>query len=112
MSTSTCPVCHSPVNPADDVCENCGAVLSTIVIPPVKTVPSPPAPVIQPATMAAFQDECPRCHARRNPGKSFCGKCGFKYAMPTNNATTTLPSAELQAPIVQLAMDSVINDKY
>ncbi|SRR6266516_51373 len=106
--TDVCPNCKEPIDLGDDICEHCGAVLSTIVIPPVKTAPPPPAPV----TQAASQDECPRCHARRNPGKSFCGKCGFKYAMPTNNATTTLPSAELQAPIVQLAMDSVINDKY
>ncbi len=35
MSTSTCPVCHGPVSPADDICENCGAVLSTVSLPPV-----------------------------------------------------------------------------
>ena len=35
MPTSTCPVCHGPVSPADDICDNCGAVLSTVSLPPV-----------------------------------------------------------------------------
>jgi serine/threonine-protein kinase PknG len=112
--SAVCPNCKEPIGPADDICDHCGAVLSTIILPPVQTVAPPPAPITQPTTgtQPAFQDECPRCHARRIPGKSFCGRCGFKYAMSLNNATTNLPVAELQAPIVQLAMGSVIADKY
>ncbi len=113
-SGGVCPNCKEPVVPGDDICEHCGAVFSTITMPPIRTVT--PAIVTRPAaiTQAPAQDECPRCHARRTVGKSFCGKCGFKYAIApsANNATTNLPVVEQQAPIVQLAMGSIIHDKY
>lgn len=157
MSISTCPVCHSPVSPADDICDHCGAVLSTVSLPPVKagtstssqsatnasicpncheavvpgedicehcgavlstiTIPAfQPAPaqeaLTHPVVMTqATQSECPRCHAPRIPGKSFCGKCGFKYPV-TASAVPDLQPTPSEVPPVQLAMGSVIRDKY
>jgi serine/threonine-protein kinase PknG len=157
MSTPTCPVCHGPVSPADDICENCGAVLSTISLPPVGAIASNPtrsAPAVhtmcpncqqptvpgedicehcgavlstitiptfqaapaqvsltQPTTFTQpTQDDCPRCHARRIPGKSFCGKCGFRYA--TEMVAPDLQPATAEVQPIQLKMGSVINDKY
>ncbi len=111
-SPGLCPNCQEPFVPGDDICEHCGAVFNTISMPPIRTVQ--PAAVTRPAAVrTSAQDECPRCHTRRTAGKSFCGKCGFKYVIDPpsqNNATTIFPIAEPQ--VVQLAMGSVIHDKY
>jgi serine/threonine-protein kinase PknG len=157
MPTSTCPVCHGPVSPTDDICDNCGAVLSTVSFPPMGTAASTatPAParnhtvcpncqqpvvpgedicdhcgaVLSTITIPAFQaappqasftqptvftqptqNECPNCHARRIPGKSFCGKCGFRFVAEVVAPNLQPATAEVQP--VQLTMGSIINDKY
>ncbi len=40
MSGSTCPNCRQPVAPTDDICENCGAVLSSLGAQPVRVTAS------------------------------------------------------------------------
>ncbi len=151
MSTPTCPVCHGPVSPADDICDNCGAVLSTVSLPPVGTtrastgsntvcpncqspvvpgedicdncgavlstitipafqVAPPQASFTQPTFTQPTQNECPNCHAPRTPGKSFCGKCGFRFAAEV--AAPNLQPATAEVPPVQLSIGSIINDKY
>ncbi|MBV9712082.1 MAG: tetratricopeptide repeat protein, partial [Ktedonobacteraceae bacterium] len=110
-SSGVCPNCQQPVVPGEDICEYCGAVLSTITIPAFQAAP-PQASITQPAILTRpTEDECPRCHARRLPGKSFCGRCGFKYANQASPGLDLQPATP-EVPPVQLTMGSVINNKY
>ncbi len=71
MSTSTCPVCHGPVSPADDICENCGAVLSTVSLPPVSANALAAA-----RSSLASPAVCPHCQQPVVPGEDICEHCG------------------------------------
>src|ERR1700730_13052957 len=136
---STCPNCHQSVMPADDICENCGAVLSTLVGAPAfvaaAPLPSISLPVTPPAgrpavcancqaalgptddiceqcgmvvsgaiatmttvpttttapssTTTSSQMECPQCHKLRSGGVKFCNGCGYRFAAATASATAT-----------------------
>ena len=46
----------------------------------------------------------------RIPGKSFCGKCGFRFDIEVLPLICNLQP--LEVPPVQLTMGSIINDKY
>src|SRR5258707_3786055 len=74
---TACPACQAPVQPGDEFCERCGAVLASI---PVTTAPATAAPAVtltQP--QLASQDVCPKCNAERRPDKKFCGQCGDHF---------------------------------
>src|SRR5215813_11586812 len=66
---ASCPNCQHPVAPADDICENCGAVLSTLIPTPafvaasVATSPSIGAGQA-PGTVppASAPGVCPNCN--------------------------------------------------
>ncbi|MBO0790447.1 MAG: tetratricopeptide repeat protein [Ktedonobacteraceae bacterium] len=163
---TSCPNCHQPVSPSDDICENCGAVLSTISIPafvaatPATTSPSPPAsttssPVASPiqcpnchaplhpgddiceqcgmvvssavalppltgspATSASSPDECPRCHHRRTTNSRFCNGCGYSFsgipaaASSKAPATSAPPLKSEPTPVSALKIGSILNNKY
>jgi serine/threonine-protein kinase PknG len=94
MSTSTCPVCHSPVSPADDICDNCGAVLSTVALPPVRATASPRSTLANPAV-------CPNCHEAVVPGEDICEHCGAVLSTITIPAFQAAPAhAPLTQPVV------------
>ncbi len=81
-----CPNCGSKVNPSDDFCENCGAVLNSSAGSPLiqSTVSSP---VASPAT-ASGSITCSNCGTVNNAGEEFCGNCGAALTQ-----TVAVPSA-------------------
>src|SRR5262245_2228972 len=87
---TTCPNCHTQLNPGDDICENCGAVISTLKPMPAfpKTIPSTPisasslTPAIPDASVATAapsqnSSSCPNCKAALFPGSDICEQCGM-----------------------------------
>ncbi len=93
MSTSTCPVCHGPVSPADDICDNCGAVLSTVSVPPV-AASTPPRSTSSAAV-------CPNCHEAVVPGEDICEHCGAVLSTIAIPAFQVAPAyASLTQPVV------------
>lgn len=155
---ATCPNCHQPVTPSDDICENCGAVLSTLISvptfvaaptqPPVAsasgssicpnckastrpqediceqcgmvlaataldTIPTPlsPIPTLSGVSSPSMLGECPHCHKPRQPGKKFCGSCGFNLETNAGGMSGPIaPPSHAAAP--QLVVGSVLNNKY
>jgi len=65
-----CPNCHQPVAPGDDVCENCGAVLLTVVASQACFVMPAPAPPFPAATLHLCM--CPTCQTPVNSGDDIC----------------------------------------
>ena len=90
---SSCPNCHQPVAPGDDICENCGAVLSTLVTSQARFVTAPPAMAPLPSTPTSL-NTCPTCKAPVKPGEDICENCGMVFSAATTSATlvrTTTP---------------------
>jgi serine/threonine-protein kinase PknG len=90
MNSSTCPNCHQPVAAADDICENCGAVLTTLSGAPVRA-PSP-APA---ATSTSGMTACPQCGQAIAAGSDICEECG---AVLTKSAFSNLPPVQETCP--------------
>ena len=96
MSSSTCPVCHGPVSPADDICENCGAVLSTVSLPPVKASVS-----VSTYSASANSTVCPNCQEAVVPGEDICEHCGAVLS------TITIPAFQAAPLHTSLAQPTV-----
>src|SRR5260370_30146179 len=90
---STCPNCHQSVMPADDICENCGAVLSTLVGAPdfvaAAPLPSISLPVTPPASRPAV---CANCQAALGPTDDICEQCGMVVSGASIATMTTVPT--------------------
>jgi serine/threonine-protein kinase PknG len=103
---SDCPNCHQPVKPGDDICDNCGAVLATVVAAQGRFVTAlPPAPTISAPVITAGR--CPTCKAPVKPGDDICDNCGMILSAATisqNIARTTQAQASksvaTSAPVV------------
>ena len=88
-SSATCPNCHqSLTTPNDEICEQCGAVLTGSLTVAQSTSPAAPAP-----------NECPQCHHPYRAGVKFCNQCGFHLV------NTPDPSGSL-------ATGLVLNNRY
>ncbi|HEY7419383.1 MAG TPA: tetratricopeptide repeat protein, partial [Ktedonobacteraceae bacterium] len=107
---SSCPNCHQSVAPTDDICENCGAVLSSLVAPPT-FVAAPPidttsATYSKPTSSARSpqsQHRCPNCKQPVKSGDDVCENCGMVLdssagtgiplttAQPTNASSPSAP---------------------
>ena len=82
---SSCPNCHQPVAPTDDICENCGAVLSTLMpMPAFVAASSPLAAAISsagqtqgPVPTISVPGVCPNCGQALHPGDDICEQCGM-----------------------------------
>lgn len=98
---SDCPNCHHPVAPGDDICEHCGAVLSTISVTQTQaryvTMPSAPVVASTPATLTI----CPTCQNAVQPGESICEHCGMILS------STTSASLSRQAAPVSISAASL-----
>lgn len=93
MASSTCPNCRQPVSPGDDICENCGAVLT-----PVPTPSRAPTNVVMPQTSASGTALCPNCKQPVSPGDDICENCGVVLATAgAVKPTTASPSAAPQS---------------
>src|SRR5450631_3023235 len=56
-SVTFCPNCKQPVSPGDEICETCGVVLVSFMMPTAAGTNSTPS-----------QETCPQCQAPRVPG--------------------------------------------
>jgi serine/threonine-protein kinase PknG len=65
------------VQPGDEFCERCGAVLASIQVTTAPATAAPAVTLAQP--QLASQDVCPKCNAERRPDKKFCGLCGYHF---------------------------------
>lgn len=84
-SSGTCPNCHQPLTASsDEICEHCGAVLTTSTTAVQSTSPAAP---------------CPQCHHPNRPGVKFCNHCGFHLA-------------DTPDPAGLLATGLVLNNRY
>jgi serine/threonine-protein kinase PknG len=102
-----CPTCQQPVEPDADICEQCGMVLTAMTLPPISTTITP----LSVSSPVAQEELCPRCQMRRAPGVKFCGRCGYSYAGITSSSTSGAMQAD-PAPVQQLQVGSVLNNKY
>lgn len=95
MTLSTCPHCHQAVSAGDDICENCGVVLSgqPSLLP---TMGSTAIPVVAPP-MANSMSVCPNCQQPVHPGDEICENCGVVLA------TFVKPTVSTHLPIVSHA---------
>ncbi len=107
-SNTLCPNCHQPVNAADDICENCGAVLGTVETPQRATGTNAVA-----STIPNDANECPQCHYANNRGAKFCNHCGFRLSA-TTGSTASAPIAQSLPPETntRLGIGSILNEKY
>jgi serine/threonine-protein kinase PknG len=99
-----CPNCKQPVTPGEDICENCGAVLTTAAMTTSSAL-----------SVAPGQETCPHCSGPRLPGVKFCNRCGYRYTTTTGSdaaALSALSQPAISAPTTQLAPGSLLNEKY
>src|SRR5215472_7895402 len=89
---SDCPNCHRSVAPGDDICENCGAVLSTITTTQARfvTAPSIAALPVTPGTITI----CPTCKAPVKPNDTICENCGMILSATTSAVLSRATSAQ------------------
>ncbi len=86
MVSSTCPNCKQPVSPGDDICENCGAVLTPVPTP--ARVPTN-AVIPQASTSTGGTALCPNCNQPVSPGDDICESCGVVLATASAVKQTT-----------------------
>lgn len=99
---SNCPNCHTPVTPGDDICENCGAVLSTITATQARYVTAPPA-LASPVTFGTLV-VCPTCQATVRPDDAICENCGMILSATTSAmlSKTNSQAVTISGPIPSL----------
>ena len=95
MTLSTCPNCHQAVSTGDDICENCGVVLSGISSPPT-ALGSTATPVVA-SPIANSMTVCPNCQQSVAPSDEICENCGVVLA------TFVKPTQPTHVPIVSQA---------
>lgn len=100
---TNCPNCQQPVLPGDDICENCGAVLSTLSIPtfvaaPSTALPLPPVSGENAQVSGASPMQCPNCQTPLNPGDDICEQCGMVVASAVSMPPITAGSFSISIP--------------
>lgn len=96
---SNCPNCHQVITPADDICDNCGAVLSSMIASPTfVAAPSAPLPTVS-TLPASGLNCCPNCQQPVKPTDDVCDHCGMVLTaisasptlVPTQQRPSTVP---------------------
>lgn len=77
-----CPHCRQPINAADEVCEECGAVLTPPAAAGGRTGAAPA--VARPVQAATAGGTCPNCQAPVAAGAEICEACGVVLATTGN----------------------------
>ncbi|MDQ2713591.1 MAG: protein kinase [Chloroflexota bacterium] len=93
MTTLACSNCRQPVAAADDICENCGAVLPSLSAGPVHRTAA--ASAAGPPVSAGSMTVCPNCQQPITPGDEVCEQCGVVLA------TTVTRPGRVPAPAHQ-----------
>src|SRR5436305_2600512 len=112
---SSCPNCHQSVAVGDDICENCGAVLSTLIPIPAFVAASPPlVSSSDSSTVGAGQAQghvpsvCPNCTQPLHPGDDICESCGMVMPVVTIGVSPIVtPPNSTNATIQQAAPPSI-----
>lgn len=82
---SNCPNCQQPVAPGDDICENCGAVLTALATSQAHFVSAPS--VTLPSTPPSLSI-CPTCGISVKPDDDVCENCGMVLSARVSAALT------------------------
>jgi serine/threonine-protein kinase PknG len=103
-SISSCPNCHHPVS--DDICENCGAILSTLVMAPVRVAStSISSATSSSSSPPAGKPVCPTCKQPVEPDADICEQCGMVLTAmtlpPVAAVSTTITPLSISPPTVQ-----------
>jgi len=112
MTDNTCPACHSPINPSDDSCPNCGTYFGSgssyetkanQESPYYSTIRKTPLPntsyssadnrPMSNSPTGARVKYCPNCGSQMKAGAKFCGACG--QTIDAEVATDALPIEDL-----------------
>jgi serine/threonine-protein kinase PknG len=108
VTVMVCSTCKAPVEPGDDVCENCGMVLSAVTSATLVRTTSPQVASTPPISALT---ECPRCHARRKPEAKFCNGCRLRYDSAASAQLASQPA--VAAPSTSgLRVGDLLNNKY
>lgn len=83
---SNCPNCQQTVGAGEDICENCGAVLSTIVTSQAHLITASPLHVAMSSAPVSFPT-CPTCQTPIKPGEDICENCGMILAHTATSRT-------------------------
>jgi serine/threonine-protein kinase PknG len=91
---ANCPNCRQAISPGEDICENCGAVLSasTLVASQARLLAAPPPTTAPPGSPGI----CPACHTPLATDEDICENCGRMLSatvISTPLARTTSPQA-------------------
>ncbi len=101
---SSCPNCQQAVAPGEDICEGCGAVLSTIVVSPVSFVTAPSISPARAGSTTPVPGVCPTCQAPVKAGEDVCENCGMVLSSATISAKLVRTTAP---PLSQATSTSV-----
>ncbi|GCE13629.1 protein kinase domain-containing protein [Tengunoibacter tsumagoiensis] len=102
---SKCPNCQQPVGPADDICENCGAVLSTVSTPTFVAASSSlsfPPLTLPTASSGSRPGHCPNCQHPLTPDEDICEQCGM--VVDAVSAASSVPLVA-SANVTQAGLD-------
>ncbi|GCE20008.1 protein kinase domain-containing protein [Dictyobacter kobayashii] len=93
---SSCPNCHQPVGKDDDICENCGAVLSSLLAPATFVEASI---VPQPSNLPgqSLPQTCPNCHQPLHAGDDICEQCGMVVDVQVSSVPASAAVNQAQA---------------
>lgn len=100
---SSCPNCQHAVSPGDDICENCGAVLSAQVTGQGRFVTAFSTPL---PTISGGIGTCPTCNAAVKAGEDICENCGMVLSASAGsgvlarNATSQPTSTSVSQPVL------------
>jgi serine/threonine-protein kinase PknG len=98
---SSCPNCHQAVSPGDDICENCGAVLSAQVASQARFVAALSTPL---PLLSTGLSTCPTCKAAVKPGDDICENCGMVLSATVGSGaltrTTTSQATGTSVPVL------------
>lgn len=98
---AVCPNCHSALQPGDDICEQCGMVVTATTN----------SAVVNPTSTPTAQ-QCPQCHGPRIPGVKFCNRCGFSYVGVTGPTTLSNSTSVASPSSTLLVVGNILNNKY
>lgn len=95
-SPGLCPTCQSPVTAGEDICENCGRILSATVVS-AQLARTTSAQVASQTSVPVLAT-CPRCSKQRKADAKFCNGCGLSFSdlSAASGASSTSAASGLQ----------------
>ena len=106
VTPTVCPNCKHALQPGEDVCENCGLVVSGALLA------STSRPISSTTTQTS--NLCPRCHKAYKSNARFCNGCGYRFPDSTSAPATSasVMSTPQTDPLSRLSVGQILNSKY